>query len=125
MTHTMRSHFAEDDFRKATASQPDRDCVRVARLADRVEVRDDKTAFGGPDDHRIVLTATEFDRFQEGIRAGETTDSPLHVSRRPDDTYLLRSGPVTLTFTAPEMAAFLDGVHQHEFDLAEYATPVR
>lgn len=117
MTNAPR--FAEEDFRKATASNPNLDCVRVARRSDWVELRDDKTTFGAPDDHRIVLTSAEFDRFQAAIRSG-STEGPLHLDRLGDGTYLLRTAAATLTFTEPEVRAFLSGVRNHEFDPAAY-----
>jgi hypothetical protein len=116
----MSRHFAEKDFRKATASNPAENCVRVARRAGWVELRDDKTAFGAPDDHRIVLTSAEFDRFQADIRSG-STDGPLRLAPQVDGTYLLRTATVTLTFTEPEVRAFIAGIEDHEFDLAAYA----
>jgi hypothetical protein len=119
MMGDMRPHFAEKDFRKATASNPDRECVRVARRGSWVELRDDKTAFGAPDDHRIVLTAAEFDRFQAGIRAGRP-DGPLRLDRQGDGTYLLRTETVALSFTEPEVRAFLAGIRNHEFDSAAF-----
>jgi hypothetical protein len=122
MMEAMRPHFAEEDFRKAAASQPDRECVRVARRAGWVELRDDKTAFGAPDDHRIVLTSAEFDRFQAGIRSGRP-DGPLRLDRQGDGTYLLRTDAVALTFTEPEVRAFLAGVRNNEFDPAAYDSP--
>jgi hypothetical protein len=115
----MNPQFAEEDFRKATASNPDRECVRVARRSDRVELRDDKTGFGAADDHRIVLTGAEFDRFQAGIRAGRP-DGPLRLDQQGDGTYLLRTESVALTFTAPEVRAFVAGIRGHEFDLAAF-----
>jgi hypothetical protein len=117
----MRPHFAEEDFRKATASNPDLNCVRIARRGDQVELRDDKTAFGAPDDHRIVLPSAEFDRFQAGIRSGRP-DGPLHLDRQADGTYLLRTADVALTFTEPEVRAFVAGIRDHEFDLVAYET---
>jgi uncharacterized protein DUF397 len=115
----MSPHFAEEDFRKAAASNPTTNCVRVARRAGRVELRDDKATFGASDDHRIVLTSAEFDRFQAGIRSGRT-DGPLHLDPQGDGTYLLRTTAVTLTFTEPEVRAFLSGIRSHEFDLSAY-----
>src|SRR5262245_47619924 len=108
----MSPHFAEEEFRKATASEPNKDCVRVARRTDRVELRDDKTGFGAPDDHRIVLTGAEFDRFQAGVRVSRA-DGPLRLDRQADGTYLLRTDAVALTFTEPEVRAFLAGVRNH------------
>jgi Domain of unknown function (DUF397) len=63
--------FAECEFRKASASQPGKECVQVARRDGWVEIRDDKTAFGAPDDHRLAFTAQQFDHFLTAIRAGE------------------------------------------------------
>jgi hypothetical protein len=116
----MSRRFAEEDFRKATASNPDMNCVRVARRADWVELRDDKTAFGIPGDHRIVLTSAEFDEFQAGIRAGRDDGLPLRLDPQGDGTYLLQTAAVTLTFTEPEVRAFIAGIRDHEFDLAAY-----
>lgn len=55
--------FAEADFRKSSYSDPDRDCVQVARRGDRVAMRDSKTAFDGRDDCWLVLPAERFDVF--------------------------------------------------------------
>ena len=115
----MSPHFAEKEFRKATASNPTENCVRVARRDGQVELRDDKTGFGAPDDYRIVLTGAEFDRFQAGIRAGRT-DGPLRLDRQADGTYLLRIATVALTFTESEVRAFVAGIRDHEFDSATY-----
>lgn len=120
MMRAMRQHFAEEEFRKAAASNPTENCVRVARRGDWVELRDDKTAFGAPGDHRIVLTGEEFDRFQTGVRSG-TPVGPLRLDHQADGTYLLRTEAAALTFTEPEVRAFLSGVHNHEFDAAAFA----
>jgi hypothetical protein len=120
MMGAMRPYFAEEDFRKATASNPTTECVRVARRGAWVELRDDKTAFGAPDDHRIVLTAEEFDRFQAGVRSGQP-GGPLRLDRQGDGAYLLRTETVALTFTEPEVRAFLSGVRNHEFDATAFA----
>lgn len=117
----MSPHFAEQDFRKATASQPTENCVRVARRAGQVELRDDKTTFGSPEDHRIVLSGAEFDRFQAGVRSGKP-EGPLRLDRQADGTYLLRTEAVALRFTEPEVHAFVAGIRGHEFDLAAYAS---
>lgn len=122
---TPRPHFAEQDFRKASASVPDRECVRVARNGGWVELRDDKVIFGSQDDVHIVLTDAEFDAFQAAIRAGEPTDVlALCLDWQADGGFTLQAAAdhasTTLTFTAGEIAAFLDGVHKHEFDLDRY-----
>ena len=116
---TSAPRFAEEEFRKAMASHPTTDCVRVARRAGWVELRDDKIAFGAPDDHRIVLTSAEFDRFQAGIRSG-TNGGLLRLDPQGNGTHLLRTAAVTLTFTEPEVRAFVAGIWDHEFDLAAY-----
>jgi Domain of unknown function (DUF397) len=115
--------FAECEFRKASASQPDKACVQVARRGGWVEVRDDKTTFGSPADHRLVFTDAEFDAVLAGLRAGDTMGLPLHIARRPDGTHTFRraDGSIELEFTAREVTAFLDGVRAGEFDATAYA----
>ena len=114
--------FAEREFRKASASNPNRECVRVARRDGRVELRDDKTAFGEPDDVRLVFTEAQFDEFLTGTRSGRTSGLCLTVSAREDGTYTLRStvphpsAAEELQFTEGEIQAFLDGVHRGEFN---------
>ena len=75
--------FAQHDFRKASASNPYGECVQVARRDGWVEIRDDKTAFGAPNDHRLIFTAERFDRFLAATRAGElglrSPRSPRHT----------------------------------------------
>lgn len=116
--------FAEHEFRKARASQPDKECVQVARRDGWVEVRDDKTAFGAPDDHRLVFTAEQFDAFLAAVRAGDTDGRCLEMIQRPDGSYLLRdAGSPTATgleFTAAEVAAFVEGVRDGEFESLAY-----
>lgn len=122
-----RPTFGEHEFRKATMSDPDKECVRVARRAGWVEIRDDKKTFGAPDDHRLVFTAEQFDGFLAGVRSDHAQGQCLEMVRRADGTYLFRSAaPLTtaateLEFTAAEVAAFLDGVAKHEFDELAYA----
>jgi len=53
--------FDEADFRKSSFSDPDRDCVHVARRGDWVAMRDSKTAFDGREDSWLVLPAERFD----------------------------------------------------------------
>jgi hypothetical protein len=55
--------LCEGDFRKSSYSDPDRDCVHVARQGAWVAVRDSKTIFDTADDRRLVLTAEQFDAF--------------------------------------------------------------
>jgi hypothetical protein len=79
-----RPTFDEHEFRKAKISDPDRNCVRVARRDGWVELRDDKTAFGAPGDHRLRFTDEQFDAYQAGVRVrvrSERTHEryPTHV----------------------------------------------
>ena len=55
--------FAEADFRKSSYSDPDRDCVHVARRGAWVALRDAKTAFNGQEDGWLTLPAEQFDVF--------------------------------------------------------------
>lgn len=121
--------FAERDFRKASASNPDRQCVRVARQDEWVELRDDKTTFGAYDDLRLVFTAEEFDTFLavvrtegvdgflEAVRQGQFGGTCLEVVRY-SETYVVRrsDGATELCFTKGEVVAFIDGVVRGEFD---------
>ncbi|MGH8965462.1 MAG: DUF397 domain-containing protein [Actinomycetes bacterium] len=121
---TTTPAFTEADFRKSSASRADKECVRVARRAGRVEIRDDKTAFGSPADHRLVLTEAEFDAVLAGLRAGTLTGLPLRITRHLDGTHTVRHATTPgphLEFTAAEVTAFLAGVHAHEFDAPAYA----
>lgn len=120
--------FTENDFRKASASQPDRECVRVARRDGWVELRDDKTTFGTPEDTRLVLTAAQFDDFLQRVRAGETTGLPIEMEPRDDGTFVFRNAaaqrpaaPARLEFSASEVEAFLDGIRRGEFDREAFA----
>lgn len=49
--------FARTDFRKSRFSEPDRECVEMARLKDRglVALRDSKTIFGAFDDRHLIV----------------------------------------------------------------------
>jgi hypothetical protein len=55
--------FAESEFRKSSMSEPDKECVQVARQDHCVAVRDTKTTFGASDDHHLFLTPAQFDSF--------------------------------------------------------------
>ncbi|WP_346264273.1 hypothetical protein [Saccharopolyspora spinosa] len=54
---------AESEFRKASMSRPDKDCVCVARRDGWVELCDAKAVFGVSEDHWLVFAAEEFDAF--------------------------------------------------------------
>ncbi|MEV0089462.1 DUF397 domain-containing protein [Saccharopolyspora sp. NPDC050642] len=125
MSTVPRPQFAERDFRKATRSEPDKSCVRVARRDGWVELRDDKTVFGASDDHRLVFTAEEFDAFLAGAREGRTEGLCLEITRRDaDGMHVFRRrgwAAVELVFTEAELLAFQDGIANHEFDAIAYA----
>jgi uncharacterized protein DUF397 len=54
--------FCEADFRKSSYSDPDRDCVQVARQGVWAAVRDSKTVFDSSK-NGLVFTAEVFDAF--------------------------------------------------------------
>lgn len=114
--------FQQSEFRKASASHPNRECVRVARRDSWVELRDDKTTFGASEDVRLVFSEAEFDAFLAGTRSGQTSGLCLAVIGQSDGTYTLRSTVSQssenkeLAFTEGEVLAFLDGVARGEFD---------
>src|SRR5690606_41508967 len=86
--------FAEAEFRKASKSNPNRDCVRVARRDGWVELRDDKTEFGSAEDHRLVFTAAEFDAVQERYRAtGDVSGTRREVAPRGGMCVILVASP--------------------------------
>lgn len=55
--------FVEPTFRKASYSDPDRDCVHVARRGGWVAMRDSKTTFDGREDCWLVLPVERSDMF--------------------------------------------------------------
>lgn len=115
--------FEPHEFRKATRSVPDKDCVQVARRGGWVELRDDKTSFGAPNDHRLAFTAEQFDDFLAGVRSGSPAGYCLEISQRSDGSYLFRCSAGSsgaLEFTETEVVAFLDGIVRHEFDAPAY-----
>jgi hypothetical protein len=123
MSSTPPPRFAEREFRKATRSDPDKSCVRVARRDGWVELRDDKTAFGAADDHRLVFTAEEFDAYLAAQREARAGDLCLETVLREDGIYVFRRrgwAGVELEFTASEMVAFQDGLAKGEFDAIAY-----
>jgi hypothetical protein len=123
MTAAIRPSFREQDFRKASASQPDKDCVRVARQGSRVELRDDKTVFGSPEDIRLVFTDAEFDDILTALRdTGAAHGTCLEITTESGVTYFRRAGePAALAFTASEVEKFVTGVRAREFDAVAFA----
>lgn len=122
--------FAQHDFRKASASKPGLNCVRVARRDGWVELRDDKRVFASHDDFRLVFTSEQFDAFQLGVRAGQTEGHCLEMTHRHGAWVFRSAVPVPsggdspeLSFTDVEVAAFVDGINHGEFDLSDMAVP--
>jgi hypothetical protein len=123
MTAATDLSFCEKDFRKAAASNPDKDCVRVARRGSRVELRDDKNAFGTAEDVRLVFTDAEFDVILAALRAGSAEGTCLEITQDDAGMYRFRRarGAAVLVFTSSEVNKFLIGVNAQEFDMAAYA----
>lgn len=122
----MTPWFRTDEFRKATRSNPDKNCVCVARRSGVVELRDDKQVFGGPGDVRLRFTDAEFDAFLAGVQTGQLAGLCIEITAAGHDVNVLRStvpqpGGDRLTFTDGELLAFYDGVHRGEFTVQAFA----
>lgn len=126
---TLPPTFTVREFRKATRSSPNQNCVRVARKQGWTAVWDDKRGTPAttpetplPDTELILLTDNQFDDYQVAVRAGDADDSPLSLVRRADGLYVLSlpapETAVELVFDQDEIDAFHDGVRNHEFDHA-------
>ncbi|RSM35879.1 DUF397 domain-containing protein [Amycolatopsis balhimycina DSM 5908] len=115
--------FREQDFRKASASNPDKDCVRVARQGSRVELRDDKNVFGSSEDVRLRFTDAEFDEILTALRStGTAAGTCLEITQTVDAFEFRRTGErAALVFTASEMDKFLIGVRDGEFEALAFA----
>ncbi|WP_433709902.1 DUF397 domain-containing protein [Nocardia sp. CA-084685] len=124
--------FTVAEFRKATFSSPNQNCVRVARRNGWTAVWDDKLAderytpeMSLPDNELLVFTDDQFDAFQVGMRAGRVEDLHLAISRR-DGGYVFQAAipqliaGVELRFDEAEFDAFRQGVLNHEFDCARF-----
>lgn len=69
---TQPPRIGANKFRKARASEPQANCVHVAREGGWVNVRDSKIA--NPDstvDPRLYFTSEQFNACLQGIRAGK------------------------------------------------------
>jgi len=129
---TLPPTFTVREFRKATRSSPNQNCVRIARKQGWTAVWDDKRGTPAttptttlPDTELILLTDAQFDDYQTAVRSGAADDSPLSLVRRADGLYTFRLTPerthpahVELVFDQDEIDAFHDGVRNHEFDHA-------
>jgi hypothetical protein len=130
---TLLPTFTVREFRKATRSSPNQNCVRIARKQGWTAVWDDKRSTAAttpvttlPDTELILLTDAEFDSYQTAVRDGDAGNAPLSLHRRGDGLYVfsLAAAPaatdtrVELVFDQDEIDAFHDGVRNHEFDHA-------
>lgn len=118
---TQTPTFGADEFRKATRSQANQECVSVARRDGWVELRDDKLV-DTPYYATVALRLREdrFDAYLDAVRAEDTAGHCIVVSHRDDGLYEFRdmeqiAGPALL-FDRAEVDAFYDGVTKHEFD---------
>lgn len=132
--------FTVGEFRKASASSPHQNCVRVARKHGWTAIWDDKCATGTTTATTALTTAEllllrdeQFDSYQAGVRAGDTERLPITHQARPDGRYTLRSeagelgastAEVELIFDRAELDAFHHGIRTNEFDICRFVTPV-
>lgn len=130
---TLLPTFTVREFRKATRSSPNQNCVRIARKQGWTAVWDDKRSTAAttpattlPDTELIMLTDAEFDSYQTAVRDSDAGEAPLSLHRRGDGLYVFRRAAtpaaeetrVELVFDQDEIDAFHDGVRNHEFDHA-------
>ncbi|RDI64772.1 hypothetical protein [Nocardia pseudobrasiliensis] len=128
---TLLPTFTAAEFRKAHASSPNQNCVRIARKDGWTAVWDDKRASDRitpasvlPADELLLFTDEQFDAYQVGVREGRTDASSLTVAHRADGMYVFRAvtaqpvPEVELIFDQAELDAFHDGVRNREFDRA-------
>ncbi|MBB5911348.1 hypothetical protein BJY24_000215 [Nocardia transvalensis] len=125
---TLLPTFTAGEFRKASASSPNQNCVRVARKQGWTAVWDDKRATDRTTpastlsaDELLLFTDEQFDAIQSAVR-GTDTRSPLVVVHRTDGHYVFRAATpqpvdgVELVFDQNELDAFHHGVRNNEFD---------
>ncbi len=125
--------FTVGEFRKASASSPHQNCVRIARKQGWTAIWDDKCATGATSTatalastELLLLRDEQFETYQAGIRAGHIERLPLTQIPRRDGSYVMRSdiaqptADVELIFDRAELDAFHHGVRTHEFDLDRF-----
>lgn len=61
-------HFAEHNFRKSGRSEPDKNCVQLARRDGVAQLRDSKAGFGAVNDGRLTVSTEQFDAFARALR---------------------------------------------------------
>ena len=127
---TLLPTFTAGEFRKASFSSPNQNCVCVARKDGWTAVWDDKraddrttsaTVLGA--EELLLFTDEQFDTVQAAVR-GTDAGSPLAVIPRGDGRYVFRAATpqpvagVELVFDQAELDAFRLGVRNNEFDHA-------
>ncbi|MBF6329633.1 hypothetical protein [Nocardia transvalensis] len=126
---TLLPIFTAGEFRKASASSPNQNCVRIARKQGWTAIWDDKRATDRitpatelPADELLLLTDEQFDTYQATVRGECVEPAALTVTRRADGMFVFRTATqqpvpgVELVFDQAELDAFHHGVHQREFD---------
>ena len=110
---------ASGGWLKASASGGGACCVEVNLLGHEVLVRDTKYSGDPSVQPMLRVSRSEWQAF-----LAKTRQAPIHyqgtslmVETRVDGWTVFRSGAVRLHFRRDEMAAFLDGVEHHEFDV--------
>ena len=110
------------DWFKSTFSDNAASCLEVRFTANHVHIRDSKYRRDPTNDpaHEPVLTITpgEWAEFLHTVTTHHDTDpdAALTVEVTRTGTATLRRAATTLTYTATEWQAFLDGAKAHQFD---------
>ena len=133
MKHLPTFHAGE--FRKATRSSPNQNCVRIARKLGWAVMWDDKLSDAHTAEVALLSSAEllyftddQFDAYQARVREGRKDGFCLSVTRRDNDLYVFRAtvpqpvDGVELVFDQGEVDAFYAGVCNHEFDSVNYAS---
>jgi hypothetical protein len=133
----MPPTFTPGDCIKAARSSAGQNCIRVGRKNGWTAIWDDKLATTDtthdtvlPANQILIFPDDQFDAFQAALRTGSTEGQCLLITRRADAGYVFTAAashaqPIqeaALHFDIEEFDAFMDGVHQHEFDLERFMT---
>ncbi|MCC3311389.1 hypothetical protein A5780_32355 [Nocardia sp. 852002-20019_SCH5090214] len=129
--------FTARDCVKAARSAGGNSCVRIGRKNGWTVVWDDKLATPEtdrgaplPSDQTLVVSDEQFDAFQEALRAGRTDGQCIRIQQSLAGRYTFtahnaphsRNTGVALHFDCDEFDAFMSGVRNGEFDLAQFPT---
>lgn len=133
----MPPTFTARDCIKAARSAGQNSCVRIGRKNGWTAIWDDKLATADTDwaaalplDQVLMFPDQQFDTFQEALRAGVMEGQCVQIDLLPTGMYAFTSRfpaeinnrKVALYFDSEEFEAFMDGVHNREFELDEFAT---